>query len=244
MNDVGGRATWDVLKELGFEPDSRVISDGEPGLSFDFGSCLLKASQTMSLRYGPVVLFTGVLTTRGSLARIEFEMQRSVASRETCAAWIVWHLDQLSPDCIFEQTGEIEWVIDGRRHMDHLPWVIQEKARQKEMEEYEASPKCGVQRQWLRRSLNTLSKYIASATDDARVTLSFDGSVLQIRCGENVVVTPAKGTRWPTTYAIPAGKVRRLPSRLMRDPVYVGVWRDTLSIDRHRYRGIVGLEDQ
>jgi len=39
--------TMDSLRYLGFEPDPTVISDGTPGLSFNFGNLKLNASSCL-----------------------------------------------------------------------------------------------------------------------------------------------------------------------------------------------------
>lgn len=72
MNKAGARATWDVLKEFGFEPDSSVVSEIMPGLSFDFGNFNLSASAVTNEYLKPVILFAGVLSTPRKLAEVLF----------------------------------------------------------------------------------------------------------------------------------------------------------------------------
>src|ERR1035441_2250034 len=93
MNTADKVSTWDVLRDFGFQLDSKVISDQNPGLSFDFGNFKLSASSLMNMRCVDIVLFTGVLTTRRTLREVEFELPQFVESREQCAAFIAWFLD-------------------------------------------------------------------------------------------------------------------------------------------------------
>lgn len=86
--------TMDLLRCLGFEPDPTVISDGIPGLSFNFGNLKLKASSCLNLRAAEIVLFGGVLSTSRTLAEVHFEMPRQARSLKQCAAWIVCNLDK------------------------------------------------------------------------------------------------------------------------------------------------------
>src|ERR1051325_598825 len=44
VNGEGPVPTMDLLRYLGFQPNSMVISDTVPGLSFDFGNLQLSAS--------------------------------------------------------------------------------------------------------------------------------------------------------------------------------------------------------
>jgi hypothetical protein len=87
-------STWLLLKEFGFMPDAAAgMSDEMPGLSFDFGNLKLYAVCVMNLKFREVVMFTGVLTTRRTIAEVIFELPRMLASRELCGAWITWNLD-------------------------------------------------------------------------------------------------------------------------------------------------------
>jgi hypothetical protein len=98
--------TYEVLRDLGFQPDDTVVySNVKPGLSFDFGSFKLSASCLLNMGFVEVVLFTGILSTPHSLAEIEFELPTKVLSREQCAAWIAWNLDQSGSNQRFSQQG-------------------------------------------------------------------------------------------------------------------------------------------
>jgi len=235
MNEDATIATWDVLMEFGFAPDSAVASDVAPGLSFDFGNFKLSASCCLSLRFAKVVLFSGVLTTPRRVAEVSFEMGRRVKSREECAAWIVWHLDQAAG--IFIPTREAGWLIEARQNKNLLPWEIDGAA-------YRARPNCTVEREWLKLALKTLAEMLLEADDASPVTIGFDGRVLSMRCLAKEMIVGAEGEAWPACYTLPAGKLRNLPKRLMSRHVGVSIWEGKLQIGSCRYDGIVDESEE
>jgi hypothetical protein len=127
------------------------ITSRSPGLSFDFGNLILRASSCRKLLAG-IVLFTGVSKTPRSLGQVHFEMPRRIESIKKCAAWIVWNLDQFSE---FRENHHIAWVEEGRKNQRLLPWVMS-------MAKWGARPQCMVKRDWLRLALKTLGEYLGS----------------------------------------------------------------------------------
>lgn len=114
MNNDTHFDTRDLLLELGFRPDAAVMSTPGPGLSFDFGNLNLQAAWVINLRFQEVVLFTGVLSTPRTVSDVEFEMPRQVASREQCAAWLVWHLDRSVTRGVFHPSNRpLGWPKGG-----------------------------------------------------------------------------------------------------------------------------------
>jgi hypothetical protein len=84
QNENGTISTWDTLMELGFLPDEEVISDMQPGLSFEFGNFKLSASGCTNMRFAEIVLFTGAMITPRSIAEVQFlngTMYRVIKSR-------------------------------------------------------------------------------------------------------------------------------------------------------------------
>jgi hypothetical protein len=239
MDNASPISTCDALIDLGFQPDADVISDEGPGLSFDFGNFRLSASSILDLRFRPVVLFSGVLTTERTIAEVDFSMLRTVQSRELCAAWIVWHLDQAAGNGTFQPSRPVEWINEGRRFRSILPWVIADAEYEREMAEYAACPQCRVSREWLKLALKQLADHLAGADDADPVEFVFDGEKLLIRCAKNIVVMPADGKAWESKYTIPAGKLRGLPKRLTSETICLSVWRRSLTIDRTVYHGIM-----
>jgi hypothetical protein len=231
MNEVAFIDHWNLLSDLGFVSDPTVISDEKPGLSFNFGNFKLSAGCVMNMSFEEVVLFTGVLVRPRSLAKVWFEMPRRVASREQCAAWIVWNLDRAEYGSIFYPEREVDWVTEGRQNQNLLPWVV-------ELAAYQARPLCRVKREWLRVALKTLADNLATVSDETAVKLGFNDGVLMIRCGGKVVALPGEGLPWPKYYTILAGTLRHLPKRLMRERIEVSVWNEQLTIGRWAFAGV------
>jgi|ERR1700676_3298826 len=233
MNDEA-ILTVDLLRSRGFQPDPRVISDGCPGLSFDFGNLTLRASSCLNLRCVEIVLFTGVLSTPRSLAEIHFEMPRRIKSLKQCAALIVWSLDQHADQRVFKPSWHVGWIEEGRENRRLLPWVMS-------MAEYNARPQCVVQRDWLRLALKTLGEYLASSSDNAGIVFSFDGSVLSIRFDKKVIALPGEGSPWTVRLRVEARSLRHLPKRLMRKDIGVSIWESRITLGNYTYAGT--LED-
>jgi len=230
MTETATVAVWDVLKEFGFAPDSAVISDVMPGLSFDFGNFKLSASAVMGKRFQPVVLFTGLLATTRTLAEVCFELPPMVASREQLAAFLVYYLDNASSGNVFNPTRRADWIFEGRASQSLLPWEA-------DMAAYHARAHCTVQRDWLRLALKRLMELIAQAGDTAEVEFGFDGSVLTVRCSGQVVPMAANGKAWAAPFVIPAGRLRLLPKRLTHFDVDVSVHEGRLHIGRYCFDG-------
>ena len=200
------------------------------GLSYDFGHLKLSASWVMSLRFVNIVYLTGVLRTESLLAEVEFEMPLQVESLGQCAAWVTWHLDQAAHIGVFQPERETAWLLKGRKYIEKLPWVAEAAA-------FNARPKCLVERDWLRMALKTLAGNLATMNDEALVHFGFDGSVLKIECDNKVVALSAEGTAWQNRFSIPAGKLRILPRRIMRELAEIYVWEDQLYIARYCFSG-------
>lgn len=228
MNGSASISTWDLLRDFGFQPDAEVISGPMPGLAIDFGNFKLSASRGMNLRFIEVVSFSGVLATPRTIAQIEFEMPLHVTSREQCAAWIVWHLDEAAPASVFTPTRVTDWVAEGRSHKKLLPWVS-------DLAAYRARPQCMVNREWMRLALKALGEMLTLVADEEAVVFTFDGAALRIECGGKIITLMGEGESWPLRYAIAAGKLRQFPKRLMNTHIYVSVWESKLTIDRRSY---------
>jgi hypothetical protein len=230
MMDEATVPTMDSLRCLGFQPDPTVVSDGCPGLSFDFGSLTLHASCCRNLRAAEIVFFTGVLSTPRSLAEVLFEMPRRVKSIKQCAAWIVWNLDQHADHRVFKPARHVGWVEEGRTNHRLLPWVMS-------MAEYNARPQCIVQRDWLRLALKTLGEYLAALSDDAGIVFSFDGSVFSIRVDKKLIALPAEGSPWTVRFKVETRDLRRLPKRLVHEGIGVSIWESRITLGNYTYAG-------
>ena len=232
MTEETSVETGDALLELGFQPDPTVISDGYPGLSFNFGNLTLRACSCLNLRYVEVVLCSGVLSTPGALGEIFFELPRRVKSRKQCAAWIVWNLDQASDGRQFQPGRFISWIEEGRQNQTLLPWVINSGA-------YNSRPSCTVQRDWMQLAINTLREHLSCLPDNVPVVFYFDGSVLSIRCEGQIIALAGQGLPWAVRFSTKAGEFRRLPRRFKREHVELSIWESKLTIDVWRYDGTI-----
>jgi hypothetical protein len=234
MNEATIR-TWNMLPSLGFQPDSGVVfSDIRPRLSLDFGNLKLLAAAVVSPYSGEIVLFSGVLATRDTVAEVHFELPRRIESLKQCAAWIVWNLDQHSNGRTFRPARDVDWINEARQNRRLLPWVTSQA-------EFEARPHCTIQRDWLRLALRTMGKHLASLPDDSLTSFSFDGSIFSIRCNTTVIAFPGEGSPWTVRFTVEARKLRRSPKRLMSEYIEVSVWQSRIQIGSRSYEGTAGL---
>jgi hypothetical protein len=240
LNESEGVPTRDALLEFGFAAGEPDVDFGQTYLTYDFGNFQLSANWTITMQYVKVVSFSGNLFTPRTASEVHFAMPREVASREQCAAWIVWHLDKHDPERGFIPSRGGEWLNEGRQHLNQLPWYIDVKAYE---EAYAASPRCTVERKWFRVALKQLKKNLTTQDDSAEVTFSFFDGVFTIRCGDSVVAFPANGESWSHRYSIPAGQLRSLPKRLMDELIEISIWNEKLNIARHGYEGVAKVEE-
>jgi len=232
LMDEATLQTMDILRGLGFQSDPTVISDGYPGLSFDFGNLTLRASSCLNFQCVGIVLFSGALQTPRTLAEVVFELPRRVKSIAQCAAWIVWNLDQHADHRVFTPARPVGWVEEGRKSQRLLPWVMS-------MAEYSTRPQYIVKRGWLRLAPKTLAKYIAPLSDNAGIVFRLDGSLLSIRLNKKVIALPAEGSPWAVCFRVGARTLRRLPRRLIREDIGVSIWESHITLGNHKYRGTV-----
>lgn len=223
-------SVWDALYELGFTPDSSVISEVLPGLSYDFGNFKLSASTVTSRYFRKIVLFTGVLAAPRRLTEVHFELASTVDSREQLTAFLASCLDEAAGDEGFCPLTPVEWLSDGRTYSMLLP-------RELERTTYGARPHCVVARDWMRQALNCLKEILGKAEDVAAVDFSFDGKVLMISCCGQVFPVPAEGNPWPAEFTIPAVNLRELPRRFSRRHIEVSVYKDKLQIGNKCFQG-------
>jgi hypothetical protein len=225
--------TWEVLEEFGFKPDPSVVySDIHPGLSFDFGNFKLSASAVMGRHFQDVVLFTGVLTTSRSLTEVQFEMPRRIESREKCAAWLAWSLDKHADDDVFQPRMTVDWLAMGRANLRLLPRYFDQEA-------YEARPHCSVDKELTRPLLKNLAKIAEQLPPEEKVWFSFDGEVLKIRVGKELLALAANGKPWSNRYGLNAVQLTKPTRRLPGERVWFESWEDYFTIARCRYLGVV-----
>ncbi len=228
---VGPLPTWEVLKEFGFQPDFTVVSDIMPGLSFDFGNFQLSASAVIGRQFQEVVFLTGVMATRRTLAEVAFEMPRRIETPEQCAAWLAWHLDKAAGGR-FEPRIPAPWLELGRKHFRLLPWFVDQAA-------YEARPYCSVDRELARPMLKSLARIAKQMPVEEKVWVSFDGEVLKIRAGQELLAIAAHGKAWTSQFGLTAAQLSKPPRRLMDAKVWFESWEDYFTIAGYRHTGVV-----
>jgi hypothetical protein len=68
---------------------------------------------------------------------------------------------------------------------------------------------------------------------------SFDGEVLKIRCGEELIAAAGNGKPWHCRYSLKAGQLRELPKRLNSQRVGFAEWKGKFTISNWAYEGVV-----
>ena len=119
MNE-GELSTRDILLEFGFQPDESVISDVQPGLALRLGDFKLSASWVVNDHYVDIVLLSGVYNTSREIGMVDIQLPRQMESREQCAAWLVWGLNNSSKHLIAESSVQYEWFELGKANKEAL----------------------------------------------------------------------------------------------------------------------------
>jgi hypothetical protein len=130
--------TWDVLRSLGFEPDTGTMADDVGALAKDFGNFTCKAIHCLSPRFAHVVVLSGVMRTPRTITEVECEMPQSLDSRELGVAWVTWCLDEHAGGAFFP-TVPTPWLAEGRAWRHLLPWEKERAERAQERLEAVAS---------------------------------------------------------------------------------------------------------
>lgn len=231
MTTAASLPTWDVLKEFGFLPDDSVMSDIQPGLSIDFGNLKLTASAVLSRYFKEVVMFGGVLATSHTIASVVFEIPRLIESREVCAALLTWFLDKHAGQ-IFEPQNKVDWLEMGRENRRLLPWIIEKEA-------YDVRPQCSADKEITRATLKALAKIAEQMLPDEKAWFSFDGEVLKIRAGKELLAIAAHGKPWSNQYGLNADQLTKPPRRLMGVSVVFEYRKDYFVVANCHYHEVV-----
>ncbi len=227
-------STRDLMKSIGFtEEENRTDK-----LIIDFGDFKLSAIFCCNLYGQEVVLLSGVMSTPRRIAMIQDEMPWEVESYEQGLAWITWCLDQKARDRKFEPAVSGDWLLEGRKHFDLLPWEKERIAWEAELALYNARPHCFVHRDWVRVVRRKLIEYLEILEDEELVIFEFDGEVLNIRNKCAIIAVPAEGIIWSNKYVLKAKELRTLPKRLMNEMVEFCYWNSTFKIDSCRYKDV------
>ena len=228
-------AVRDVLPGLGFVEDWNSMTDCRPGFKFQCGNLDITANQVTSFYLRPEFSFGGLGKTARSLHFIEFSMPLRVESTEQVVAWIVHGIG-----IDFVPSHPIAWFEDGKRWQHLLPWkqhwLRLEKAAEEHRQLRLARPHCQVSREWMRMLKKHVRGVAATAAEQDEFVVEFDGRMFKIALSGAVIGAPASGTApWSRGYRGRLATLSNgLPTRLMTDPVEVGIWEGQLEIERSR----------
>lgn len=224
-------STDDFLLSVGFVRKPNTFSSSPGGLAYDFGNFELVAIYGVNRYFMEVALLHGVIITERTITEVECEMPLMLESREQGLGFLAWCLDTNSPGS-FTPGRHVPWLEEARKCTHLLPWEQDAAA-------YEARPQCWIQREWAKLLLRSLALEATMAEADTPIVFEFDGEVLTIRCAGSRIAAAGTGEAWPHRYSVPAHNLRKLPRRLMQNPMEISVWESALSIAHHRYSGVV-----
>lgn len=187
--------------------------------------CLnLPLSAFTGLEGAGVVLLTGVVITNTSAELVEGQIPPDLGSPLEAAAWVSYILGsdrrKLEP--------LPDWFVEGEGHWDLIPHV-------RERREYEARPKCYIERDYARPLRRKLLEELSYPTGEAEMTFSFDGGVLSIVHRNNVHRVVAAGDNWPCSYRVTVAPEAKLPTRFNRPTVEVSVFKGYVLFDERYF---------
>ena len=215
-------ATIKSLVALGFR--RRVTAAGESA-SYMFPHLYLTALHAMSpTSFRFVVLLSGVVLTPRSVGEVESQIPPDLGSPLAAAAWVSYALRSYRKD--LEPLPD--WFVEGEGHWDLIPHV-------RERREYEARPKCYIERDYARPFRRKLLEELSYPTGEAEMTFSFDGGVLSIVHRDNVHRVVAAGDSWPCAYRVSVAPEAKLPTRFNRSTVEVSVFKGYVLFDERYF---------
>jgi len=213
MDQVSPIRMFDFLRRLGFTTDG-------VGLSYSFHSFKVSATECLVPPMMGVHL-SGVKSTPRDITTIDYRFPLEIESEETGFALLAYalrHVNIPSPPW---------WLEKGRELSLHLPWV-------RDMEAYANRPQCTVAREWARLGLRTLKEHVSKVTSPPDIEIAFDGKLLTMTSGDQVIAMPASGAPWPHIFRFSPTVLGDIPKRL-RDPVYFSICRGRLSIQNRSF---------
>ena len=195
------------------------------GAGYIFSHLILNAIHVMSpTSFRFVVLLTGVVLTPRSVGEVESQIPADLGSALEAAAWVSYALRSYRKD--LEPLPD--WFVEGERHWDLIPHV-------RERREYEARPKCYIDRDYARPLRSKLLEQLYYPTGEAEMTFSFDGSILSIVHRNSVHRVVASGDSWPSSYRVIVDPEAKLPTRFNRPEVEVSVFKGYILFDERRF---------
>ena len=218
----------DVLRECGWVQDDDRPWSEEPALKYNFGNFELSAGVLTNQYFRRVVSFQGHYRDLRTMAETVFDMPERVESREQVLAWIVYGLRRSIPLAITPA-----WIGEGRRLQHELPWA-------KHMAAYNARPVASVDRMWMKPLGKVLREAAASAAEDERCLIDFDGHSIRFELPAKTYLVQADGSEpWPHASLVRLRDLAALPQRWMRSTISVSYWDGHITIDNRRFAASV-----
>jgi hypothetical protein len=221
-------SVMDVLRQCGWVRDADRPWSEEPALKYNFGNFELSAGVLTNQYFRRVVSFQGHYRDLRTMAETVFDMPERVESREQVLAWIVYGLRRSIPLAITPA-----WIEEGRRLQHELPWA-------KHMAAYNARPVASVDRMWMKPLGKVLREAAASAAEDERCLIDFDGHSIRFELPAKTYLVQADGSEpWPHASLVRLRDLAALPQRWMRSTISVSYWDGYITIDNRRFAASV-----
>jgi hypothetical protein len=208
-------------------------TDEEPAYAFRHGGIDIIVAQGVSLYLRPQFMILGRAVSARHLRGVEQFMPLGLASRDQVVAWVTYAVGvDFSPAC------PVGWFEEGLGLQGLLPWVEGRRRMLAKAEENaqlrKLRPHCFVERHAMREMLKSAVRTVGWPPAPGRFEISFEGQVLRLYARGRLACAPAEGADWQDRYSGDLAHLNALPSRLLTNPVEVGIWRDHLEIERVR----------
>lgn len=187
---------------------------------YDFGNLRLEAVQVTSQYLRPIMLFTGTMRTPRRFGSVQFELLMDVESFEQGVALITRGIGY-----DFTPLKATPWFDQGKVLQDYLPGRAERR-------DYEKRPQCMVEADWFRLAAKKLRTAAESSAATDIFSVSFKEDTLRFDLPDGVVIVPAAGGQWPTTYRGLVTDLRYLSKRTPSGGVSVSVWKEHIHIGR------------
>ena len=220
--------TIDSLIALGFE--RRTTKAGIEGVGYRFAHLDLNAVHVRNLYARYVVLLSGVLQTRRSLAIIEDQIPNDLGSTSEAAAWVSYALRPHRSD----MEPLPDWFFEGEKHWDLVPPARMVREAEERQRAYLAAPRCVIDREYARPLRRNLLEQLPMLPEETGMTFSFDGRVLTMTLCDRVQEVVAYGESWASSYQAIVSSETKLPARFENTMVEVSVFEGHVSFDRIR----------
>ena len=224
----------EILYRLGFVEDWEAMTDCAPGFIFQAGNLCITANQVTSEYLRPEFSFGGMAATSSKLHSIGFSIPLMVESFAQTVAWITFGVG-----LDFVPTQPIEWLEDGKRWQDQLPWELHRRhlleSEAERLKLRKARPHCSIERDWMRTLRTRLRGAVDSAGEGDEFVVGFDGQMFTVTLPGSSIRVDARGSEpWPCSYRGQVAQLSRISKRFRTDPIEIGIWEAQLEIEYSR----------